>query len=440
MPIFTDNVSRIEAPNNTALAIEISNQIGKANPGKAISDALKDWAGDVHDYTYGTAMGIANDIKTARDEYGNLKDKAGRFVNSNSRIQELLAQKNPKWSANNYADADMEAWYKGRDTEGRAIEDLILKKDEGKRSQQRLNLQIQQAANQARKDKLLEEAQALKANYLKAKEGSYGATWLQQNQARLDANPYAKSDIYGIAGNDLLEFSPDDLKSKPGLINPQSITDAIRLEEEKARTLANTQGMSTIFDENGEVVRKTGNDFFKKLVEERDYKGSDVSNFKENWQAAYAAIHAKYPNLNDTQIGAILYNTVQHRSPLTGNIFGLRVDDWGVGGNNTHLEMAESMSGLEDKISAYKTIKENIAELEAFRDSDVVRSAQATYASKLKNIDAAMRAGRISAAEAQNEVGRATAELNITTDKARRLIHQSLLNSAGIPRSLKKPE
>ena len=201
MAIFTNNTARIEAPNNTALAIELSKRIGEANPGKAIASALNGWARDVHDYTYGTAMGIANDIKAARDEFGNLKDADGRFVNDNDKVRTLLAGRNPSWTANNYADANMEDWYKGRDQEGRSIEQLILSKAAGDRDQQRVNLALRTYADTRGDIKRSRENTDLfnQFNRLYQIDPEAAKQWYRDNKEKLNSPEYADANTLILA-------------------------------------------------------------------------------------------------------------------------------------------------------------------------------------------------------------------------------------------------
>ena len=429
MAIFTDNVAKIEAPSNTALAIEVSKQLGN-NPGKAISDALKNWAGDVHDYTYGTSMGIANDIKKARDLIGAAKDENGLFLNSNDRVQELLRAQNPNWTSNNYADANMEAWLKEREGEGRALEKLKLDKDEGNRSQQRLNLQIQQANAQMRKDRLMEEAQALQSDFLKAKAQGWGTAWLNRYQSKLNANPYAKSQIYAIAGEDLQEYAPIDNDVTLKAINdPDLLTKAKRENEEARRTLANTDGISTMINADGSLKHESSNQVFERLAKGRGYTGSDYSNLQENWNQAYAAIKAEYPGLSDAQIGAALERSIETRG-WTGP---WRVEDWGVGWSGNHLKAARNIATALGDIGKYQTLTEKGAAIDELIKNDTVRKAQTAYNNKVKNIQAALARGNLSAAEAQNAIKRAEAEAAATIQPAIDLLNSAKAAAAGIP-------
>lgn len=430
MAIFTDNVRQVEAPSNSQLTLALAKAIGENNVGKALGDTFRDFAGLTHDYTYGTSMGIANDIKKARDLLGAAKDENGLFLNSNDKVQELLRAQNPNWTANNYADANMEAWLKEREGEGRALEKLKLDKEEGGRSQQRLNLQIAQANAQMRKDRLLEQAQALQSEFIKAKAQGWGTAWMNRNQSILDANPYAKAQVYGIAGDDLQEYSPvDNAVTLQAIKDSDLLTKAIRENEEARRTLANTDGISTVINADGSLKHESSNQVFERLAKGRNYTGDDYGNFQENWNDAYNAIKAKFNNLSDEQIGAILENAIETRG-WTG---WWRVDDWDVAGSGKHFNAAKKVQTALGDIAKYKTLTEKGNALEELRKNDTVKKAQTAYSNKVKNIQAAQARGNISAAEAQRALKRAEAEAAAAIQPALDLLNSAKLAASVIP-------
>ena len=245
MAIFTDNVRQVEAPSNSQLTLALAKAIGENNVGKALGDTFKDFAGLTHDYTYGTSMGIANDIKKARDLLGAAKDENGLFLNSNDKVQELLRAQNPNWTANNYADANMEAWLKEREGEGRALEKLKLDKEAGGRDQQRVDIAKRQLAIQEQKYQEEKMANQLMAEYqeILKKSPDLVPSWISNNKSRLQASPFAfKQIMTDIAGNsniNMVPFSNGDV-GQIQLANEATVTDA--LNEVTARENLNNQG------------------------------------------------------------------------------------------------------------------------------------------------------------------------------------------------------
>lgn len=444
MPIFTDNVRQVEAPSNSQLTLALADALGKNNVGKALGDTFRDFAGLTHDYTYGTSMGIANDIKKARDLLGAAKDENGLFLNSNDKIQELLRAQNPNWTANNYADANMEAWLKDRESEGRALEKLKLDKEEGGRSQQRLNLQIQQANAQMRKDRLLEQAMGLKAGFLEAQAEGMGRAYIDKMRSAIEANPYAKADIFGIAGNDLVDFSADDatISKNLSLVDPITIRDQLRDIEDKKRALANTEGMSLLINPDGSVRHKSSNEVFEEMAKGREYTGKDYSKFRENWNEEYARLKGLYPDLDDVTLGAILENTVGTRGIFSGNIplINNRVDDWNIYWNHKSTDAAKSANMALKYLSDYKNLDEHETKLKAYLENESARKITSELTNKIKAIEAAGRAGRYTPAEVKLAKDRARAEAAASVAPITQLIDRALADGKGIPNTLKKPE
>lgn len=444
MAIFTDNVRQVEAPSNTELTLALSKAIGQNNIGKALGDTFKDFAGITHDYTYGTSMGIANDIKKARDLLGAAKDENGLFLNSNDKIQELLRAQNPNWTANNYADAGMEAWLKDRESEGRALEKLKLDKDESSRSQQRLNLQIQQVNAQMRKDRLLEQAKSLQAGFLEAQKQGLGRAYIDQNRSSIEANPYAKSDIFSIAGNDLVDYSPDDatIRQNLSLLNPDEVRNQLRNLEEKKRALAHTEGMSLHINPDGSVRHESSDEVFERMAKGRGYTGKDYSKFRENWNQEYSRLKGMYPDLDDVTLGAILENTVGTRSILSGNvpIFNNRVDDWDIYWSGDSEKAAKAANMATKYLTTYTNLDESSKKLKALLDNESVKKITTELSNKVKSIEAAKQSGRYPPALIQQALDRAYAEASASLTPITQTIDRAIRDGAGIPNTLKKPE
>lgn len=405
MAIFTDSVRQIQAPSNTELTLALSRALGENNIGKALGDIFKDLAGVTHDYTYGTAMGIANDIKTARDEYGNLKDAEGRFINSNDRVRELLAQRNPKWSANNYADADMEAWYKGRDTEGRAIEDLILKKAAGDRDQQRVNIANKQFQLQLQKYNEEQEAARLYAEMQEVykKSPDLVASWLDNNKKRLQANPTAykqiMQDIAGKSNINILPYTAGDT-GQIQLGSEDVVTDNLN-EITAKENINNAGGFTEIvrpdLEANGKSLSELLQEKLKALSYDKDSNNAET--FTTHFNRAATALKAA--GATDKEAAALMRNADKegfwHWSVNDYNVDAL-VDQWKtmnklVGDTGkTELEMRRNNARI------LAQARENLASLE---QGKAITALNNEYMQRRLRISQMLKAGEISPLDAE---------------------------------------
>lgn len=398
MAIFTDNTSRIEAPNNTALAIELSKQIGNANPGRAIASALNGWAGDVHDYTYGTAMGIANDIKAARDEFGNPKDADGRFVNDNDRVRALLAGRNPNWTTNNYADANMEDWYKSRDQEGRSIEKLILDKAAGARDQQRVNIAKATLAMQQQKYNDERNADRLFAQYRETlkKSPDLVSSWVNRNTRELQSNPTAykliMNDIAGNSSINMVPFMPGDA-GQIQLANESTITDALNDVIAK-ENLNNAGGFETLIDPNLETSGQSTTALLQQKLKDLGYSENNAETFTTHFNKAVASLKAL--GASDKEAAALLRNADKegfwHWSVNDYNISALE-DQWKELNKEVEGTGKTQLQIRRDNARQFAQIRKN---LQAMEEGKNITTLNNEYMQRCLAIEQMYKAGEIS--------------------------------------------
>jgi hypothetical protein len=407
MAIFTDNTSRIEAPNNTALAIELSKRIGEANPGKAIATALNGWAGDVHDYTYGTAMGIANDIKAARDEFGNLKDADGRFVNDNDKVRALLAGRNPNWTANNYADANMEDWYKGRDQEGRSIEKLILDKAAGDRDQQRVNIAKATLAMQQQKYNDERNADRLFAQYkeILKKSPDLVSSWVDENARALQGNPTAykliMNDIAGNSSINMVPFMPGDA-GQIQLASESTVTDALNDVTAK-ENLNNAGGFEVFVNPDLETKGQSTTELLQQKLKDLGYSGNSAETFTTHFNRAVTALKAL--GASDKEVAALMRNADKegwwHWSVNDYDTAALE-DRW--------KEMNKEVAGTgktqlqirRDNARQYAQIRQNLQAMEAGK---TITALNNEYMQRRLAIEQMYKSGKISNLKRESALG-----------------------------------
>lgn len=408
MAIFTDNTSRIEAPNNTALAIELSKRIGEANPGKAIATALNGWAGDVHDYTYGTAMGIANDIKAARDEFGNLKDADGRFVNDNDKVRALLAGRNPNWTANNYADANMEDWYKGRDQEGRSIEQLILSKAAGDRDQQRVNIAKATLAMQQQKYNDERNADRLFAQYkeILKKSPDLVSSWVNRNARALQGNPTAykliMNDIAGNSSINMVPFMPGDA-GQIQLASESTVTDTLNDVTAK-ENLNNAGGFEVFVNPDLEAKGQSTEELLKERLNTLNYKDTNnAETFETRFNRAVTALKAL--GATDKEAAALMRNAdIESKWHWGVNDYDIAAleDRW--------KEMNKEVAGTgktqlqirRDNARQYAQIRQNLQAMEAGK---TITALNNEYMQRRMAIEQMYKAGMVSEEDLKSALG-----------------------------------
>lgn len=419
---------------------------------KALSDPDNNIGNQLYKL-YSTAL---DDYRTNQGTQAALEAQA--LYDQGKSFSEVLPLMQDKYSAGALAKAKLGAVYSGalkditeRDTNQRGWE-------ENERSEKRLGLEGERvgiakghlkiaqenAARLARQALLLEEAKGLSAGYLEAKAQGLGRAYIDQNRQRIENNSYAKSDIFNVAGNDLIDYSPDDAEVSKNLklVDPESIRANIRSLEEKRRALTNTEGMSLLIDEDGSVRRKSSNEVFKELAKGREYTGRDYAKFQENYNQEYARLKSLYPNLDDVTLGAILAKSVGTRTLLEGNIplINNRVDDWDILWNGISEKNAEAAASALKYLTPYKNLLDDETRFKAIEQNESIKKITTELSNKIKNIQSAVAAGRFSAVQGQKAIDRARAEASASISPIIQLLDRALKDGAGVPNTLTPPK
>lgn len=390
-----------------------------------------------------------DDYYTRQGSNASLEAKA--LYDQGKTFSDVLPSLQDKYSSAALAKAKLDDVYSGslkdiseREGNERGWQNLELSRQAGDRDQQRINIAKATAAREARQSALLEQVQRLIAEYSEAKAQGLGRSWIDKNRSVLQANPYAMNAIFSQAGTDLIDYSPDDAEVSKNLmlVDPNTVRDQVRNTEEKMRALANTEGMSLFLNPDGSVRHTSSNEVFEKMAKGRGYTGRDYSKFRENWDEAYSRIKSQHQDLDDATIGAILEKTVGTRTIFSGNIpfINNRVDDWNTFWNGRDENTAKAADAALKYLSTYKNLADNRERLNAIQKDDSVKNITSTLTTKVKNIQAAVASGRVSAEEGRKAIDRARAEASASITPIIQMIDTAIRDGAGVPNTLKKTE